>query len=347
MVQTTPSTPSSETSVLPLVMGFMASRVIFVAVQLGLADLLADGWQPVATLASRTQTHPPSLHRLLRALASLGVLDETEAGRFILTPLGAQLRAGVPGSMRNLALMFGSERAWQSWGDLLYSVQTGESAARHTYRMSGFEYFAANPEQAAIFNEAMAENTQRVGNAIVAAYDFSQFRTVIDVGGGTSALLAIVLAAFPTLHGIAFDLPSGLEGAKRCLETAGVVHRCEIVEGDFFRAVPAGADAYMLKNIIHDWDDERSVAILRSCRAAMPEHARLLLIHRLMPPRIESVPAHRQMAMMDMNMLAMPGGRERTEPEFKALLADSCFRWSATVPLDAAPGYSLIEALPT
>ena len=322
MVQTTPNTPSSETSILPLIMGTMASRVIFVAAQLGLADLLADGWQPVASLASRTRTHPPSLHRLLRALASLGVLDETEPGRFTLTRLGAQLRTGVPGSVRNLALMFGSERSWQSWGDLLYSVQTGESAARHIYRMSGFEYFAANPEQATIFNEAMAENTQRVGYAVVATYDFSKFRTLADIGGGTGALLAIVLAAFPTLHGIVFDLPSGLGGARPCLEAAGVAHRCEVAEGDFFHAVPAGADAYMLKNVIHDWDDERSVAILSNCRAAMPDHARLLLIHRLMPSRIEAVPAHQQMAMMDMNMLVMPGGRERTEAEFKALLAD-------------------------
>ncbi len=327
-------------------MGHMASRVIFVAAQLGVADLLAEGGQSVAALASRTRTHAPSLQRLLRALASLGVLDETEPGRFALTPLGAPLRTGVPGSVRNLALMFGSERSWKSWGDLLYSVQTGSSAAQHIYGMNGFEYFAANPEQAAIFNQAMAENTRRVGDAVVAVYDFSAFRTVVDVGGGSGALLAIILAVFPTLRGIVFDLPSGLEGVHRRLEAAGVASRSDVVEGDFFRAVPAGAEAYMLKNVIHDWDDERSLAILRSCRTAMPGHAKLLLIDRLMPPKIEAAPAHQRITMMDINMLVMPGGGERTESEFKALLASSGFRWNATLPLGAAPGYSLIEAIP-
>ena len=345
-MQVPTGTSSSEASLMPLIMGHMASRVIFVAAQLNLADLIAEGCQTIAELADRTRTHAPSLERVLRTLGSLGVLDETEPGKLVLTPLGNQLRTGVSGSVRDLALMFGNERSWQSWGDLLHSVQTGELAAQRIYGMSGFEYFAANPEQAVIFNQAMAENTRRVGADIAAGYDFSDIGTLVDIGGGSGALLAVILPAFPTLQGIVFDLPSGLEGARRCLEAAGVASRCDVVEGDFFRAVPAGAGAYILKNVIHDWDDERGVAILRSCRAAMPEQAKLLLIERLMPTRIAANPVHRQIALMDINMLVMPGGRQRTEPEFKALLARSDFRWNATVPLSAASGYSIIEAIP-
>jgi hypothetical protein len=336
-------TSSSEASLMPLIMGHMDSRVIFVAAKLNLADLIAEGYQTIAELADRTRTHAPSLERVLRTLGSLGVLDENEPGKLVLTPLGNQLRTGVSGSVRDLALMFGNERSWQSWGDLLHSVQTGESAAQRIYGMSGFEYFAANPEQAVIFNQAMAENTRRVGADIAAGYDFSDISTVVDIGGGSGALLAVILPAFPTLQGIVFDLPSGLEGARRCLEAAGVASRCAVVEG---RAVPAGAGAYILKNVVHDWDDDRGVAILQSCRAAMPEQAKLLLIERLMPTRIAANPVHRQIALMDINMLVMPGGRQRTEPEFRVLLARSDFRWNATVPLSAASGYSIIEAIP-
>jgi len=342
-----PASDEDAPSAQSVIMGFMASRVTFVAAELGLADLLAAGAQSAATLAERTGTHAPSLHRLLRALAAIGFLDEIEPGCFALTALGTQLRTGVQGSVRNFALMFGGERAWRSWGDLLHSVRTGESAATRLYGMNGFEYMARNPEQAAIFNEAMAERTRGIGAAAVAAYDFSRFHTIVDVGGGNGALLAIILAAGPpTLRGIVYDLASGCDGARAHLEAAGVANRCEVMPGDLFHSVPAGADAYILKNVIHDWDDEHSVAILRCCRAAIPAKGTLLLVHRLLPERMEACAAHQQIAMMDMNMLVMPGGRERTEREFRELLEAAGFRWTATIPLHVAPAHTIIEAMP-
>lgn len=342
-----PASDEAAPSAQSIIMGFMASRVTSVAAELGLADLLVAGAQSAATLAERTRTHAPSLHRLLRALAAIGFLDEIEPGRFALTALGIQLRTGVQGSVRNFALMFGGERAWRSWGDLLHSVRTGESAATRLYGMNGFEYMARHPEQAAIFNEAMAERTRQIGAAAVAAYDFSRFHTIVDVGGGNGALLALVLAAGPpTLRGIVYDLPRGCDGARAYLEAAGVANRCEVMPGDFFHAVPAGADAYILKNVIHDWDDEHSIAMLRRCRAAIPAGGTLLLLHRLLPDRMEACAAHRQISMMDMNMLVMPGGRERTESEFSELLEAASFQWTATIPLHVVPAHTIIEAMP-
>ena len=193
------SAPASQgdatATLMPLITGFMPSRVLHVGVQLGIPDLLADGPKTADTLARETKTHAASLCRLLRALTSIGLLEEVEPGRFSLTAMGTTLRSNVPGSMRNLALMFGGERAWRSWGELLHGVQTGESGTRHVYGVGSFEYLAANPEQAVIFNEAMAEITRLVTQALISTYDFSRFRTVIDVGGGIGALLAAVVAA--------------------------------------------------------------------------------------------------------------------------------------------------------
>jgi orsellinic acid C2-O-methyltransferase len=200
---------SLSATLLALINGFMGSQVVHVAAELGVADLLADAAKTTEALAQHTGTHAPSLHRLLRALASLGLLDEVEPGRFALTALGAQLRTAVPGSLRNRTLLFGGERHWRSWGELLRSVRTGETAMQHLYGVGGFEYLAAHPQQASIFNEAMAETTRQVARAVVTAYDFSRFCTIVDIGGGNGALIAVILAAAPKLRGIVFDLPSG------------------------------------------------------------------------------------------------------------------------------------------
>jgi len=336
-------------TLMPLIIGFMPARVVHVAAQLGLADRLADGPKDAAVLASETGSHAPSLHRLLRALASLGVVDEHESGRFALTPLGEQLRTGVPGSLRNLALMFGGERAWRCWGDLLHCVQTGQSAMHHLYGMGSFELLATLPQQAAIFNEAMAEITRDVARAVVATYDFTQFREIVDVGGGNGTLIAAILASAPSLCGIVFDLPTGNAEASRQLAGAGVATRCRVVAGDFFESVPTGADAYILKSIIHDWDDDQSVAILQKCRNAISPSGKLLLVERVMPTRMEVVPTHQRMAMLDMNMMAMPGGRERTESEYRTLLAAAGFALSHIVSLAAVSArvdVSIIEAIP-
>jgi hypothetical protein len=238
-----------------------------------------------------------------------------------LTALGNQLRSNVPGSMRNFALMFGGERAWRSWGELLHCVRTGESGTQRIYGMGSFEYLAANPDQAVIFNEAMAENTRRVSQGLISAYDFSQFGKIIDVGGGNGALLAAIVAANPNVRGVVFDLPRGSAEASRKFLDAGIAATCEVVTGDFFRSVPEGADAYILKHIIHDWDDEQSVTILKNCRQAMLPASKLLLLERVMPEKMQATPAFQRMAMVDINMLAMPGGQERTGKEYRDLLA--------------------------
>lgn len=332
----------------PLIMGFMPARVVHVATQLGLADRLAGGPKKADVLASEIDAHAPSLHRLLRALASLGLVDEHEPGRFALTPLGEQLRTGIPGSQRNLALMVGGERAWRCWGELLHSVRTGESAMHRLYGMGDFELLATLPEEAAIFNEAMAEITREVASALVASYDFTPFREIVDVGGGNGTLIATILASAPSLRGAVFDLPTGNADALRQLAAAGVVERCQVIAGDFFQSVPSGADAYILKSIIHDWDDDRSIAILRNCRHAMAAAGKLLLIERIMPTRMEAVPSHQRMAMSDINMMALPGGGERTESEYRTLLAAGGFTLSRILPLkpvSAQGDTSLIEAI--
>ena len=336
---------TAPATLLPLITGYMASRVVHVAALLKIADRLADGPKAADALARETKTHGPSLRRLLRALASLGLLAEIEPGRFGLTAMGAQLRANVPGSMHNLALMFGGERAWQSWGELLHSVQTGESATRHVFGVGSFEYLAANPEQAIIFNEAMAEITRPVTQALIASYDFSRFRTIVDVGGGNGAMMAAIAGATPNVRGVVFDLPGSSAEASRKLADAHVNGRCEVVAGDFFREVPKGADAYILKSVIHDWDDDAAAAILGNCRIAMHENSKLLLVERVMPETMEHSLAQQRMAMIDINMLAMPGGQERTEAEYRALLANAGF---ILAPIRQLPGLdvSLIEADP-
>jgi hypothetical protein len=339
------SQDESPTALMKLITGYMPARIVHVAAQLGIADLLANGPKNADTLALETNTHGPSLRRFLRALTSIGLLEECEPGRFGLTAMGAQLRSNAPGTVRNQALMFGGERSWRSWGELLGSVRTGEPGIRHVFGVSSFEYLAANPEQAVIFNEAMAEITRQVTQALISAYDFSRCRTVIDVGGGSGAMIAAVVGATPKTRGVVFDLPTGGAQANRTFADASLTDRCEVIFGDFFREIPKGADAYILKSVIHDWDDKASVAILKNCRIAMHGNSRLLLVERVMPELIECLPNQQRMTMLDMNMLAIPGGQERTEAEYRVLLADAGFVLTQTRTL---PGLdvSLIEADP-
>ncbi|HKN46758.1 MAG TPA: methyltransferase [Candidatus Polarisedimenticolia bacterium] len=339
--------PPSGAALFPLIAGYMTSQLIYVAARLGVADHLRDGAKSSEELAKATRSHAPSLRRLLRGLAVVGMVEEIEPGQFQLTPSGALLGAGVPGSVRNLAMLFIDESVWRSWGDLLHSVRTGETALEHVFGMGTFEYCARNPEFAAIFNEAMTEATRWAAPSVLAVYDFSRFRTIVDVGGGNGTLVGAILAANPGLRGIVFDLPSGVEGARCHLEAAGLGGRCEIVAGDFFVApLPSGADAYVVKSVIHDWDDERSRAILTNCRRAMPAHGRLLLIEPVVPAKVDGSAAHRMMVMSDLNMLAVTGGRERTEAEFWELLNSTGFRLAAVVPARAPSNFSVIEGVP-
>ena len=337
------SSAASTATLWSLITGYMPARVVHVAAELGIADLLATEAKTADALAQETDTAPAPLHRLLRALASIGLVEEREPGRFALTAAGSQLRSNVPGSMRNIALMFGGERAWRSWGELLHSVRTGESGTRRVYGVGSFEYLAAKPEQAAIFNAAMAENTRRITELLVSTYDFSQFRNIVDVGGGNGALMAAILAANAGVLGTVFDLPSGMAQAQQNLADAGVAARCEIIAGDFFRSVPEAADAYVLKYVIPDWGDAQSVAILSNCRDAMHQAGKILLIERVMPERMEATPIHQRIAMADMNMLAMPGGQQRTEQEYRDLFAAAGLLLERIVPLPGSE-ISVIEA---
>jgi hypothetical protein len=339
-------TPAPTAALIQLINGFMASRAVYVAAELAIPDRLREGAKAAETLALETQTDPRSLRRLLRALASLGVVEELQGQEFALTSLGAALRSDVPDSLRNFALMSGSDRVWRMWGALSHSVRTGESTMPHLYGVDSFDYFAAHPQEAKVFNQAMEDVTRKVARDLLADHGFARFGTIVDVGGGNGALLASLLAATPTLKGILVDLPSGNAEALDVITAAGVVQRCTVVAGDFFRAVPEGADAYILKSVVHDWNDEKATAILKVCRRATATQSTLFLIEHVMPKRMEVSPRAQRMALRDLHMLVGPGGRERSEVEFDQLLASAGFVRVSTSPLGAEGSFSLIEAKP-
>lgn len=309
-----------------------------------LADLLTDGPKSSNELAQATRTYAPSLARLLRALVGLGVFAEDADGRVTLTSLGACLQSGAPGSVRAAALMFG-ETLYRTWGGLLHSVQTGDPAFGQVFGMPIYQYFAQHPDDAAVFNEAMIAMTTQVAAAVVAAYDFSRFRTLVDVGGGHGTLTTAVLCATPALKGAVFDVPKVADGARTYLEAAGLAERCTVVGGDFFASVPGGGDAYILKSIIHAYDDEHATRILTNCHRAMKENGVLLLIERVLPTRIAQSSATQAVTLNDLNMLVTSGGHERTEAEFRALFAAAGFRLTNIVATQAPMGFSVIEGV--
>jgi hypothetical protein len=307
------------------------SQALYVAAELGIADLLADGPQTYETLAAKTATHAPSLRRVLRLLLTAGVFLEGPDGRLELTPVGSFLRSG-PGSFRATARLFGGPMVWQAWGDLLNTVRTGEPAFRRVFGTDSFGYFAEHPQEAAVFDEAMSTFTAMISAAVAAAYDFSSMRSVIDVGGGEGTLLTGILRAHPNLRGMVFDLARLAEGARRQIAAAGLADRYQFVGGDFFAAVPDGYDAYLLKHVIHDWNDADAVRILQTCRRAMGPDAKLLIVEGVYPPRVDSSPESRGAAANDVNMLVCTGGRQRSEKEFRDLYAAAGFRLTRIVP---------------
>jgi hypothetical protein len=323
-----------------IITGYRVTQMIYVVVKLGIADLLKEGPESAEALAKTTHVHARSLYRILRALASVGIFAEDEQGRFGLTPLAELLQSGVSGSQRPATLYMAESPQWQSWGDLLSTVTTGEPAFRRLYGMDPWKYRAGNPESNAIFDNYMTANTTSQAAAVVAAYDFSSIGTLVDVGGGHGALMSAVLKANPDLHGILCDAPHVVNGARSLLEAEGVLDRCETVSCDFFSSVPEGGDAYILKSIIHDWDDESAVAILRSCRRAMPEYGRLLLVENVIPPGNDPHPGK----MVDVHMMVVLGGRERIEPEYRTLFVEAGFKLTKIVPTREA--LSIVEARP-
>jgi hypothetical protein len=331
-------------ALMSMLFGYFPPQVLYVTARLGLADELAAGPRPAAELATATGCHPGALGRLLRALVVIGMLEQPDADEpdvFALTGTGQLLRADHPATMRNYVLLFCGEQVWQSWGDLEHSVRTGESAWERRYGPPFGPGFMT-PEFSAVFNAAMAEGTAKAAPAVVAAGQFERYGTLADLGGGRGTLLAAILAAHPGLRGILVDLPRALEGAADVLRAAGADDRCEVVPGDFFAAVPGGADAYLLKSVIHDWDDERAAKILANVRAAMSPAAALLLVEPVMSGRPGQQDSF-SVSYSDLNMLVCTSGRERTAGEFGDLLAGAGFTVRQITPCPPT-GYSIIEA---
>ena len=286
----------------------------------------------------RRATHLRSI-RLLRALASVGVFTETSPRIFALTPLAALLRSGTPESMQALAITY-NEEMYHAWGNVLHSIQTGEPAFAHHFGMGPFPYFAQNPEADRIFNEAMIGYTHQVANAVTGTYDFSPFRAVVDVGGGYGTLLAAILRSNHAAHGILFDIPHVIDAAGTFLSTSGVGERCICISGDFFAALPSGGDVYVLSQILHDREDGSASRFSSQRRRVMPEHGKLLVVEIVLLEGNE--PSFGK--WLDLHMLAIPGGRERTEAEYGALFRAAGFALVSVIPTPAGP--SIVEARP-
>lgn len=324
--------------------GHYLSRALHLAAKLGIADHLAGGARDARALAAATQADPAALTRVLRFLVSVGVFDEGEDGRFALTPTSELLRSDAPGSMRASVLLFTGVGVQDSWKEIEYCVRTGQPAfRRHDPDADPFTQMQADPESAALFDEAMAAFAPQTAAVVAAAYDFSPFATVADVGGGNGALLLGILQKYPALRGIVFDRPDVVERARAHLAANGMADRCDVIGGSFFAEVPAGADAYLLKHVIHDWNDEQAVAILRTVRAAIPADGRLLIVEGLYPARIDRSLESRGATANDVNMLVCTGGRQRSEAEFRQLFAASGFQLARVVPTFAQ--VSVIEAV--
>ena len=323
---------------LGLINGFRISQALHVAAVLRLSDHLADGPRTAADLAAVTGCHPASLHRLLRALATAGVYEQAADGRFACTPLGEELRG-----LRDWAAFAGAPSMWQAWGALGHSVRTGENAFASVHGEGVWEYRARNPAEGDAFDLAMAALSRPVAEAAAEAYDFGALTTVADIGGGNGALLATLLTRHPHLRGHLLDQPHVVAAAPALLAAAGVADRCAVHAGDLFTAVPPGADAYVLKSILHDWPDEEALAIARVCRHAMRPDSVLLVLERVLtgPPHpATDLPA----AFSDLNMLVGPGGQERTRDEYETLLREAGLRVTRVVPTTTE--ISVIEAEP-
>ena len=316
-------------------------QALHVAAVLGVADLIAREAKSSAELAQATGTHPATLHRILRILVAAGVLAKDEKDRFRLTALGQPLRSDVGDSVRAAAILLTGESELE--GRLLDCVRTGKTAIELVSGVNNWmAYYERDAESAAVFNSAMTALSNAHYAGVVESYDFRPVRKLVDVGGGHGRLLSMILTAYPEMHGVLFELPHAIEGARRTLGTAGLSNRCEVVSGDFFRAVPPGGDAYMLSRVIHDWDDDTAVAILRIVRGVLPATGRLLLFETLIPSdELLSYPL-----LSDVNMLIRTGGGERTEAQYRALYEGAGFRMTRAIRTSSPTGMTIIEGRP-
>jgi O-methyltransferase/methyltransferase family protein len=335
---------SPAAALLHLAGGFHVARVLYVAARLGVADLLSEGPKSAAELAAATGTHAASLERVLRLLACAGVFSQDDARRYALTPLSMPLRSGVARSLRDVIVFQLGEEAYRAWGELIHGVRTGASAFDRAFGAGVWEYRARHPEYGALFDSAMATLAGAHLDAVLAAYPFSAFRHVVDLGGGIGAFLIALLSAHPGMQGVLFDLPHVAEAASEQIASAGLAQRCKVQSGDLFAGLPPGADAYVLSRVIHDWDDAQAGVILGNCRRAMPQGSKVLLLERVLPGAAARSEAARSLLISDLTMMVMNGGRERTQDQYRALLAASGLRLSRIVP--TATEISVLEAEP-
>jgi hypothetical protein len=332
---------SSPLVLFQMATGYWLSQAIYVAAKLGIADFLKDGPQSCVALAAATGSDAASLFRLMRALASVGVFSHVGGDRFALSRLANSLQTDVHGSLRAMVITIG-EIHYQACGDLLHSVQTGSPAFNNVFRASLFDYLRQNVDAADAFNQGMTNVSSMLAYAVLLAYDFAGISSIVDIGGGQGKLLGRILQFNPGMRGTVFDTPSTIERAKQQLDNDACGRRCSYVTGDFFTSVPEGADAYLLSSVIHDWDDDRAIKILRNCRSAMTmtKNSRVLLVDTIIPDAASASFSK----LLDLNMLVMNGGRERTKAEFCALLEAADYKVTRVVPTMAPQ--SVIEAVP-
>jgi len=338
--RTDAGTPPPHAQLIEMATAHWVSRIVYVAAKLNLADHLSEGSRTAEELAGPTGTHAPSLYRLMRTLAHLGIFTEDDAHRFALTPVGEALKTGAPGSARPTILTMAGDLFLSGFGQLLYSVQTGKSGFEKSLGMPIFDWFAKNPEIASLFSETMVGFHGAEPAAVAAGYDFSRLKTIVDVGGATGNLLTTVLGHAPGARGVLYDLPHVVQDAPALIQACGLANRVTIEAGSFFERVPSGGDAYLLSHVIHDWSEEQCLTILGHCRNAMKPDSRLLLIEMVLPPGNAPHPGK----VLDIMMLVGPGGRERTEHEYGELLAKAGFRLARVVPTESS--VSIVEAKP-
>ena len=322
-----------------MLFGYAPARAISIVAELRIADLLAGGSKTAEELALTTKSHSRSLYRLLRACASVGIFSEGSDKRFSLTPMAEFLRSDNPESLRAFAEMLAHGEQFQTWSALDFSIQTGTPAFDKVHGMPIFEYYPTHPKSGQIFNDAMTSMSLGSSMAVMQAYDFSGITKLVDIGGGHGFLLASVLEKYPTMKGVLYDTATIVEEAKGLLEKQGVTNRCETVGGNFFESAPSGGDAYMMKHIIHDWNDEGCIAILKNCRKGITEGGKLLVIEMVVPPGNEPSLSK----LLDLQMLAVLPGCERTEEEYSALFGAAGFKLTRIVPTMSP--YSVIEGV--
>lgn len=328
-------------ALLQMIVAPWVSRAIYVAAELGIADLLKNGSQSSDELAKATGVDARALYRLLRSLASVGVFAEGNVGDFELTPLASCLRSEHKDSLRGYAIKSGQIWDWQPWGYLLETIKTGKPVFENIFGVEIFEYLATHPEAGKIYDEAMSSFSAKRISAITTEYDFSAIYNLVEVGGGRASLLASILNANPTIQGILFDVPHVIEGAKHLITSEGLLDRCQLIAGDFFFSVPSGGDAYLLKHIIHDWDDERAIKILQNCRSVMQPNTKLLVVEIVIPQGNE--PSFGKLLDLQV-LLNYQGGCERTEAEYQTLFKAAGFQLTKIVPTSSP--LSVIEGVP-